>query len=193
MPGFHMPVMEFPLRNTKDVIKLAGLDSNSANNTVGVGYGYTQTNPSYSLPPHLMSGVQCQQIIVKENDDAELSKAVEHGCRMMMQRTAGSGFPVLLDYGVSGSIVVASVQRVVGPALLYTYNGKEKNEATSAEVENWLTRWKRGEERRALLTDADICRGWEAPAVMAIGIGRIENLVMRTCGFCCLLKIECFV
>ena len=34
MPGFHMPVMEIPLRNTTEVIKLAGLDSTDANNTV---------------------------------------------------------------------------------------------------------------------------------------------------------------
>ena len=82
------------------------------------------------------------------------------------------------------------MQRVVGPALLYTYMGTEKNEATSAEVENWLKRWKRGEERRALVTDEFISRGWEAPAVMVVGSERLENLVMRTCGFCLMIKIE---
>ena len=137
-----------------------------------------------------MSGVQCQQIKVKKNDDAELSKAVEDGCRVMMQRTAGSGFPVLLDYTVSRSTVVAAVQRVVGPVLLYTYDGREKNEATSAEVENWVKRWKRKEERRALVTDDRISRGWEAPAVMVIGETNTKNLVMRTCGFCFLIKIK---
>ena len=79
-----------------------------------------------------MSGVQCQQSKVKKNDDAELSKAVEHGCQVMMQRMAGCGFPVLLenDASLSTPTVVATVQRVVGPALLYTYMGTEKNEAT---------------------------------------------------------------
>ena len=152
------------------------------------------SNPSYTLPPHLISGVQCQQIKVKRNDDAELSKAVEGGCRVMMQRTAGSGFPVLLDhsdyYSVSTSILAAAVQRVVGPALLYTKDGKEKNEATSAEVENWVKKWKRKEERRVLVTDDEISRGWEAPAVMVIGEYNTENLVMRTCGFCFLIKIQ---
>ena len=80
------------------------------------------------------------------------------------------------------------MQRVVGPALLYTYNRREKNEATEAEAENWLR--KRGKERRVLVTDADISRGWEAPAVMVIGDFGTENLVMRTCGFCFLIKIE---
>ena len=82
------------------------------------------------------------------------------------------------------------MQRVVGPALLYTYHGGEKNEATSAEVENWRMKLKRGNERRVLVTDDDISRGWEAPAVMAIGEYNTENLVMRTCGFCFLIKIE---
>ena len=111
---------------------------------------------------------------------------------MMMQRMAGCGFPVLLenDASLSTPTVVATVQRVVGPALLYTYMGTEKNEATSAEVENWLKRWKRGEERRALVTDENISRSWEAPAVMVIGIDSTENLVMRTCGFCFMIKIE---
>ena len=82
------------------------------------------------------------------------------------------------------------MQRVVGPALLYTKDGRGKNEATSAEVENWLKRWKRKEERRALVTDEDISRGWEAPAVMVVGSSGLENLVMRTCGFCFLIKLE---
>merc|ERR1711994_926820 len=54
MSGFHVPVMEFPLRNTKEVIKLAGLDSNNANKTPSVGYTDMKSNPSYSLPPHMM-------------------------------------------------------------------------------------------------------------------------------------------
>ena len=132
---------------------------------------------------------------VKKNDRAELSKAVEAGCRVMRQRTARSGFPVLLDLYVSTSIVststvVAAVQRVVRPVLLYTSNGSAKNEATEAEVENWVRRWKRGDERRALVTDEYISRGWEAPAVMVIGEDNTENLVMRTCGFCLMIKIE---
>ena len=82
------------------------------------------------------------------------------------------------------------MQRVVGPALLYTNDGSEKNEATSAEVENWVKKLKRKEERRALLTDELISRGWEAPAVMVVAGYDTENLVMRTCGFCLMIKIE---
>ena len=105
------------------------------------------------------------------------------------ERTAGGGFPVLY-YGVPSSSVVPAVQGVVGPTLLYTFYGREKNEATSAEVENWLKKLKRKEEKRVLVTDDEISRGWEAPAVMVIGSCDLENLVMRTCGFCLLINIE---
>ena len=89
------------------------------------------------------------------------------------------------------STVVTTVQRVF-EALLYTsfpYMGRENNEATEAEVEDWLKNWKRGKEKRALVTDEVISRGWEGSAVMAIGSKETENLVMRTCGFCFLIKI----
>ena len=85
------------------------------------------------------------------------------------------------------------MQRVVGPALFYTCDASYigwRNEATSAEVESWVRRWKRNEERKVLVTDKDISRGWEAPAVMVIQRHNIENLVMRTCGFCFMIKIE---
>ena len=85
--------------------------------------------------------------------------------------------------------MVATVQGVVGAALLYTKDGREKNEATEAEVEEWVRWWKRGEEKRVLVTDAWISRGWEAKELMAIGYTSTENLVMRTCGFCFMVKI----
>ena len=47
-----------------------------------------------------------------------------------------------------------------------------------------------GGETRALITDYVISCGWEAKELVAIGSGDTENLVMRTCGFCFLIKIE---
>ena len=91
---------------------------------------------------------------------------------------------------MSVSSVVAAVQRVVGAALLYTWGGKQKNEATEAEVEEWVSRWKRGEETRLLITDEWISRGFEAKDLVVISHSGPENLVMRTCGFCFLIKLE---
>ena len=34
----------------------------------------------------------------------------------------------------------------------------------------WVKRWKRGEERRALVTDEESSRGWEAPDVMVVAV-----------------------
>ena len=61
--------------------------------------------------------------------------------------------------------------------------------ATEAEAEEWVRKWKKGEETRALVTDSFISRGWEAKELMAIGDYYTENTVMRTCGFCFLIKI----
>ena len=188
MPGFHIPVMELPLRNTREVIKLAGLDLKPTIKSVGLTSMYT--NPSYNLPPNLMFGVQCQQIKVKVGEDADYKKAIKAACQEILKRTAAKGFPVLLDSFVSTSRLMAALQRVVGPVLLYTHNGGEENEATEFEVEEWLKKWKRNEEGRVLVIDGEISRGWEADAVVAIGSTQTENLVMRTCGFCFLIKQE---
>merc|ERR1719264_953113 len=128
MSGFHMPVMEIPLRNTSEIIKLAGLDSKDANKRALVTTMYT--NPSYSLPPNLMSGIECRQIKVKKNDQAALEKAVEAACNEILVRSGGKGFPILVENTrMSVSSVVAAVQRVVGAStLLYTRDGREKNE-----------------------------------------------------------------
>ena len=83
------------------------------------------------------------------------------------------------------------MQRIVGASsLLYTGNGRQKNEATEAEVENWLSGWKSGQEARLLIVDERISRGWEAKEVLVIGGFSTANLVMRTCGFCFLIKLE---
>ena len=103
MSGFHVPMIDFPLRNAKKVVKLAWLDYNNANKTALI--------TSYSQPQHLMSGVDCQQVKVKKHDIAELSKTAEAKCQML----TSSGFPVLLEttFPPSTSIVVAAVQKVV--------------------------------------------------------------------------------
>ena len=151
-----------------------------------------KTNPSYFLPSNLMAGIECQQIKVKLGDNEGLDRAVEAACIKTLDRSGGKGFPVLFYYSkMSVSSVMATLQRVFGAsALLYTHGGSEKNEATEVEVEEWLRRWRTGEEKRILVTDPHISRGWEAKDLVVIGKGHTENLVMRTCGFCFLIKVE---
>ena len=130
--GFHVPVMEFPLRNRKEILKLGGLDFENKNRQSSVGQ-QMNTNPSYVLPPYIMSGIRCQEILLKTSDDRELANAVENGCKMMLERTAGRGFPLLFeDFGYcpepTSISVVAAVRRVVGATpLIYTGSGQKKN------------------------------------------------------------------
>ena len=194
MPGFHMPKMEIPLRNTSEVLKLATLDSKDVNKTAGVTYRMV-TNPTYSLPPNLMSGIQCRQIKVKNG--LPWAGMVEAACKEMLVRTGGKGFPILVQEYVSASSMVHFVQRALGATLLYTYDGIDKygasigrKKTTEADVEEWVRRWKRGEEKRVLLTDDYISRGWEAKDLLVIGSAETENLVMRASGFCFLIKPE---
>ena len=168
---------------------MAGLDSEDANKIADVTS--MKTNPSYSLPANLISGIECPQIKVNSRDKAKIERAVEAACNEMLVRSGGKGFPILVAPLASTSSVMAAVQRVVGAsALLYTSNGSEKNEATEAEVEKWVSRWKKGNETRLLITDDRITRGWEAKELLVIGELSTENLVMRTCGFCFFIKLE---
>ena len=54
----------------------------------------------------------------------------------------------------------------------------------------WLRNYELGEERSCLLTDQHTSRGWEASHILVIALDRqgLENLVMRTVGFCALVR-----
>ena len=53
-----------------------------------------------------------------------------------------------------------------------------------------MRRRRSGEEKRCLIADGYVSRGWEASHVMVVELGGVsfENLVMRTIGFCALVK-----
>ena len=55
-------------------------------------------------------------------------------------------------------------------------------------MEEWLRRRRSGEEKRVLFLDNDVSRGWEASHVMVVHQYAMENLVMRTIGFCALVQ-----
>ena len=75
--------------------------------------------------------------------------------------------------------------------LNYLLNDRFLNKSCSeTEVEKWLRRRRSGEEKRCLITDDQVSRGWEASHAMVVDLfgNAIENLVMRTIGFCTLVK-----
>ena len=75
-------------------------------------------------------------------------------------------------------------------AMFYLW-GKEGS-CTEAEVEDWLMRRRNGKEKRVLIIDSLISRGWEVShaVVVAQFHFRYENLVMRTVGYCALVKFR---
>ena len=89
------------------------------------------------------------------------------------------------------NLVKRGVERIVPSTIIY-HKDRRLNECCSeAEVEEWLSKKRRGEETRALITDKDASRGWEASSVLVIVLGRsgdgLENLVMRAVGYCALV------
>ena len=58
------------------------------------------------------------------------------------------------------------------------------------EVEEWLSRSRSKEEKRVLIADNEVSRGWECSHVLVVDLrgGGLANLVMRTVGYCALVK-----
>ena len=118
---------------------------------------------------------------------------MEAACKEVLGRTGGAGFPILCDGYASTIIwVKKGVERAGATALIYHWRSRRSNESCSeAEVEEWLRRRKSGkEEKRCLIADWNVSRGWEASHVMVVDLrlAAFENLVMRTIGFCALVK-----
>ena len=81
------------------------------------------------------------------------------------------------------------MERAGATALVYHCRSNES--CSDAEVEEWLMRRRSGEEKRCLIADNVVSRGWEASHVMVVDLGYgapMENLVMTTIGFCALVK-----
>ena len=66
------------------------------------------------------------------------------------------------------------MERIVPSTIIY-HKDRRLNECCSeAEVEEWLSRRRCGEETRALITDKDASRGWEArQAHLLVRVGRL--------------------
>ena len=85
--------------------------------------------------------------------------------------------------------VKRGVERAGATALVY-HRGPPRDTCSEVEVEEWIRRRRSGEEERVLIADQDGCRGWECSHVLVVGLEGygFENLVMRTVGYCALVK-----
>ena len=115
---------------------------------------------------------------------------VTEATKEVLRRTGGVGFPLLCNaVGIRLSAAKRGVERAGATALVY--HEELPNESCSeVEVEEWIRRRRSGEEERVLIADQDVSKGWECSHVLVVnlsGIG-LENLVMRTMGYCALVK-----
>ena len=189
-PAFHLPEMDMPLRNTKKTLAMAGLESNTKVKSMDNFAPSVETKPVYRVPDRLMTGVEGKTFLVNNKDDEdEVARVVEGACREIFRMTGSDGFPLLCrDYNSTISKVKRGVERAGATALIYRWDSKES--CSEVEVEEWL-RKRRIREKKVLIADDDVSRGWEATAVLVIdldGFAGFENLVMRTVGYCVLVK-----
>ena len=190
-PVFYLPKMDVPLRNTRKTLAMAGLETNTQVRLLSTElWSSTTTHPVYRIPDDLMSGVDGDEFLYNNVNDAnELMNVVGEACEEVLRRTGGVGFPVLCDdYGSTISSVKNGVERA-GASLL-VYHRLSKDSCSELEVKDWLKRRAMGEEKRCLLVDPQASRGWEASHVLVVRMGAkcFENLVMRAIGYCAIVK-----
>ena len=146
-PVFHLPDMDVPLRNTKQVLAMANLEANTDPKGLNTPAGgeMTKTNPVYKVPDQLMEGVEGKTFHVNKSDVVDV---VEEASKEVLRRTGGAGFPVLCETmsELELSNVKRGVERACSTALVY--NGRSKERCSEAEVEEWLSKRRSGEERR---------------------------------------------
>ena len=123
----------------------------------------------------------------------QAASAVEAACKELLGRTGGSGFPILCDALANWKIgyIKRGVERAGATALIYQWNSKDC--CSEGEVEQWLRRRRSGkEEKRVLITDHEVSRGWEASHVLVVSLTGFgwENEVMRTVGYCALVRLK---
>ena len=166
------------------VFHLAGLAGNT-----GIAWVTGMlSNPVYSMVDHLLPGVQCRELPVKDRGDrAEVEGRVEEGSREVMARTGGQAFPVIyagLHSDEEWSWVEGAVGRATGrPVITYIWD----QGASEGEVAAWL----QGTRDSCLLTDRFMTRGWETPHLLVVSHGGLDyykNCVMRTIGYCALVR-----
>jgi len=192
-PAFHLPEMDMPLRNTKQTLAMARLEGNQGLKALAFHCGQSiYTNPVYKVPSHLMEGVEGKDFLVKNIlDEEEVATAVAKATKEVFRRTGGAGFPLLsFDLGSTQSAVKKGLERAGATALVYHRGSNES--CSEVEVKKWLKRRRIGEEERVLIAEQDVSRGWECSHVLVVclGGGGMENLVMRTVGYCAIVKEE---
>ena len=74
--------------------------------------------------------------------------------------------------------------------LLVYHKALPKESCSEVKVEEWIMKRRSGEEERVLIADEEVSKGWECSHVLVVDLfgAGLENLVMRTVGYCALVK-----
>ena len=100
-------------------------------------------------------------------------------------------FPIIYD-GFEDSqtkIIKRGMERGGATALFYHFEER----CSEGEVEEWLRRRRIREEKKVLIVDSDVSRGWEASHILVVSLmggNGLENLVMRTVGYSTLVRAK---
>ena len=89
----------------------------------------------------------------------------------------------------SESAVKKGVRGAGATALVY--NNFSEESCSEVEVEEWLRKGSSREVMKVLIADHNVSRGWECSHVLVVDLGEahgFENLVMRTVGYCALVR-----
>ena len=139
-----------------------------------------------------MEGVEGKEFLVAMQDEEGLEKAIKKATKDVLRRTGGAGFPLLS--GGCGITSLEAVKRGVergGATALVYHKDLPTDICSEVEVEEWLRKRRSGVEERVIIADEHVSRGWECSHVLVIDDGSgmgLENLVMRTVGYCALVK-----
>ena len=126
-----------------------------------------------------------------KDDEEEEARVVAEATVEVLKRTGSAGFPLLC--GNTGlRAIEKGLKRAGARALVYHYSSNES--CSEIKVEEWLRRRRNGKEERVLIADEDVSRGWECSHVLVVDLtgmqdSGLENLVMRTVGYCALVKL----
>lgn len=137
-----------------------------------------------------MAGVEGKEFLVNNKDDEEeVADVVKKACEMVFGMTGGAGFPLLCARNTTMDGVKRGVERTSARALVYL--GESEESCNEEEVEEWLRKMRNKEEERVLIVDDEVSRGWETSHILVVDLDNqagSENLVMRTVGYCPLVK-----
>ena len=197
-PMFHLPVMNIPLRSTREVLVMAGVEGETS--SIKYIAGSLKTSPPiYTIPPLLLPGLPgiTERVLDRKNKE-EVVKAVKSAREKMTGKTRAKGVPVLctghtkdLFSFVREGLLMATIQggTLNNAERVITYTSADEGVGEEV-VSSWLDKHNKSwladkdEEERDLLTDQLNSKGWEAPAIMIVDLWDskfygVENVIMR--------------